>query len=463
MSIALSSTLQVPRDPRLPGLTDAAQPEQMLELCRAHLTNVPSAQRDAWTDCAVMDAVYQPGRACRIAYALNADDDERPEIVYARWSRERRMHASAVRVRLERGWVDLHRYPRDRRMRAVRSMQRDDWLRHASRQWFCEWLGEGAFADEGWRCTPIKYVPESRLVCRLKGRWQNSSGEQWVRAYVRMTRRDDAARQLERLRTIEAALSRTDCGISVPHVLGVVDEKHLIATEFVRGVTLRDAAANEGPRLLARVSAALAAMGRAIGPDSIHQFPLNQPAVAPAAMLADLHQALPASHHACVALAAWRDSRPALPRRAGLVHGDLHSRQVILKGGRTCVVDWERAVLGDPTQDIANLAAEFDAAALLAAAAAQRGCAAALSTFQSQLSQSHPAAREHWAPLCMQAWREAGGLFDSSTVRWWMVRAFVLRAWGLQRHLRCGWPDAAAALLERAAQTQQNGLDWLKA
>lgn len=462
MSIALTPALQVPRDPQLPGLTDAAQPEHMLEWCRAHLTNVPPARREAWTDCTVMDAVYQPGRACRIAYALRVGDDDRREIVYARWSPDRRTHASAVRVRLPRGFVDLHRFPRDRRMRAVRSMQRDGWLREAAERWFREWRGDGAFASDGWRCSPVKYVPESRLVCRLKGRWLSSSGEMWVRAYVRMTRRNDAASQFELLHAMEAALARSNCGISVPHALGVIDNKHLLATEFVRGVTLWNAATIEGPQLLQCVSAALAAAALAIKPGGNLRFSQNQPAVTPAAMLADLHQALPASHHACVALAAWRDSRPPSPRRAGLVHGDLHSRQIILKGSRTCVVDWERAGIGDPTQDIANLAAEFDAAAHLATASLQRGCAAAHSASLPPYHEAESTSLEDWARICVQSWRSAGGLFDADTVRWWAVRAYVLRAWGLLRHLRCGWPQEAVALLERAVLAQHGNIDWME-
>lgn len=429
--------VDIPDDPALPGLSRCAQPSQMLKYIRTSVKRLGITEPTAYGDCTLTEAVYQPGRACRIAYALNDPGSERPEIVYARWPAEGRTHESAIRLGADGEAFDLFRFPRDRRLRQVRAMRREDWLTEASAEWFARKYGNGRFVPGSWRCSPIKYVPESRLVCRLKGQWATPKGSMWCRAYVRISRRSNANDQLELLDRLAEALTDAGCVLAVPAPLGSIPRQHLLATEFIRGPMLRDAIADSrsdeivaGCRTLSAISqlkidiAAVPAVGERLDL---------------AAMLGDLTSVLPLSGGSAHTLGLWARTQPARPRVDALVHGDLHAGQVIKKHERLFIVDWDACRLGDPTQDIMNLAAEVE--------------------YSMRLMHGEPMATD-LAAACVAAWRSGGGAFNSLAARWWATHALVLRAWGLLRHLRPGWRGASNRLLERAGEVYAGGADW---
>ncbi len=429
--------VDIPDDPALPGLPRCAQPETMLEMVRTATAGLGAQESADYTDCSLTEAVYQPGRACRIAYALSVRGIDRPEIVYARWPAESRTYASAIRVESGGDSFDLFRYPRDRRLRQIRAMRRDDWLIEASAEWFRRKLGDGRFTPESWRCSPIKYVPESRLVCRLKGAWETKAGTKWCRAYVRMSRRSNAEDQAELLNQLATVLKDADCGLAVPGALGALPAHHLLATDFIRGRILRDALVSGSGQDIAEACRRLAFISRL--KIDLASAPVTGERAAPLTMLADLYSVLSATPGSSRTLDHWARTQPARPQVDALVHGDLHAGQVIQKNELLFVVDWDACRLGDPTQDITNLAAEFEyATRLTAGAACSRDIAA----------------------VCVEAWRTAGGVFNTRSARWWATHAFVLRAWGLLRHLRPGWRDAASRLLERSSEVYSGGADW---
>jgi len=429
--------MDIPEDPAMPGLSRCAQPELMLENVRTAVADLGAPESADYNDCTPTEAIYQPGRACRIAYALNVRGIDRPEVVYARWPAESRTYASAIRVESGGESFDLFRYPRDRRLRQIRAMRREDWLIKASAEWFKRKYGAGHFTPESWRCSPIKYVPESRLVCRLKGEWESLAGAKWCRAYVRISRRNNAADQSELLSRLGAALNDAACGLAVPESLGAVPRQHLLATEFIRGRTLRDAVACASGEEVAEACRKLASISRL--KIDLASVPAGDDRVKPVSMLADLHAVLPPASGSARTLDLWARTQPARPQVDALVHGDLHAGQVIQKNELLFVVDWDACRLGDPTQDITNLAAEIEFATRLTGDAAS----------------SHDI-----AAACVQAWRTAGGVFNTRSARWWATHALVLRAWGLLRHLRPGWREAASRLLERASEVYSGGADW---
>lgn len=429
--------VDIPDDPALPGLSRCAQSETMLEIVRSVVAGLGAPATADYTDCSPTEAIYQPGRACRIAYALDARGMDRPEIVYARWPSEARTHASAIRVESGGASFDLFRYPRDRRLRPIRAMRREDWLVESSAEWFRRKFGEGRFTPESWRCSPIKYVPESRLVCRLKGNWETKSGTNWCRAYVRISRRNNAEDQAEILSRLATMLNDADCGLAVPEILGAIPEHHLLATEFIRGRMLRDAITSASGQEIADTCRKLASISRL--KIDLASVPATGERLDPFSMLADLHAVLPPTSGSARTLDLWARTQPARPQVDALVHGDLHAGQVIQKKELFFVVDWDACRLGDPTQDITNLAAEIEYAARLTGETASSGDIAA---------------------ACVEAWRSAGGVFNTRSARWWATHAFVLRAWGLLRHLRPHWRSASSRLLERAAEVFSGGADW---
>ncbi len=428
-------TLDVPDDAALPGLAEWAQPERVLQTCRDAFEQATAGWSASWQRCQPTEAVYQPGQACRIAYQLYHGKSDRPDLVYARWAKDERDHASARQAGPPDAPFALFRYPRDRRLRQIRSMRRSDWLRSASQAWVRKWKGAGQWAAEGWRCTPTKYVPESRLVCRLKGQWIAANELRWIRAYMRISRRSDANEQAERLSALERQAHTLP--FAIPHVLGAIPELHLLATEFIRGSTLLERVQSHGLEALRQASRSLANIGRATASGTAERIdPLDVEPV-----LTDLAAASIELHPLCDALRTWAQVRPSPPHQFECVHGDLHAGQVLLKKGRWWVVDWERAGLGDPTQDITNLAAELESRSFANGGDPQSGLEA--------------------ARACVAAWRAADGRFNAQSARWWATRAFVLRAWGLMRHLRPNWRRITPLLLERAVNAFQDNDAWM--
>ncbi len=436
-----SMSLDLPTDAALPGLS-IASPDRMLEALRGSPLLATAEERGAWQSCTMMEAVYQPGRACRIAYALGPhDESERRDLLYARWDPQSRPHESAVQLWADGTSFDVFRYPRDRRMRQIRSMHRDAWLRKASEQWFRRVWGDGHFSDDGWRCTPIKYVPESRLVCRLKGDWTGAGDDRWARAYVRISRRNDAESQYHSLRNICEALAGPESKVTAPYPLGCMPSRHLLAAEFVRGRSLKELALDRSSDEVVSICRRLATLHQFrpdVGRHGAESEPMQMDD-----MLSDLAAGLPDGTDACNDLTSWSARHPLPPKSTGLVHGDLHCGQIIVRADRVCVVDWDRATIGDGTQDILNLALELAEAPWL------------------QTDSCHIGGK--LASACVDAWRSAGGPWNVGAVRWWAVRSLVLRAWGLMRHLRPDWPSASRRLLEHAQRMWHDGLEFEKA
>jgi len=419
--------LELPADAAIPGISRAAQPDAMLSLCREHLVDVSEEERSAWTRCTATEAIYQPGRACRIAYELRDECSDRPVIVYARWPAEGDRHASATRIRAHGGAFDLFRYPRDRRLRPIRDLRREDWLKDASADWFGDLWGTGRWSNGDWRCTPIKYVPESRLVCRMKGLWTSTGGvEKWVRAYVRVSRIDTSVDQVSTLRAVKKALAQIGTPFDAPTPLASMPEYHLLATEFIRGTSLREQA-DAGNH-----DAVLDACGRIASLSRLREIwpmkALSMPNPLPHLMLSELTLAAPTLAAIARTLKDWAQTLPPLPVDLRPIHGDLHTGQIIQKGTQLFLVDWDRAALGDPTTDICNLAAELE--------------------FRRSLACQGSA--EFVAREIIDAWRNGNGAFNPQSASWWFAYACVRRAWGLLRHLRPSWKESASWLLNRA-------------
>lgn len=428
---------ELPEDTELPGLS-AAHPDRMLEILKASPNVATAHERESWQSCTMTEAIYQPGRACRVVYSLGKDSDhERNDLLYARWARRMRPHESAIVLSADGGSLQIFRYPRDRRMRQIRSMRRDDWLRDAAESWFRIENGAGSMAQDGWRCTPIKYVPESRLVCRLKARWTADGTDKWVRAYVRISRRNDAEHVFGTMTNIRKSLMKSGASVDVPAPLGILPARHLLATEFVRGRSLKELAVEGCAVEVASICKRLAMLHRHC-PRAIAKS-ATMPSEGIGEMLRDLSYASVERSKLCGELHGWNSQTPQSPDTLGLVHGDLHSGQVILRGARVCVVDWDRAALGDGTRDILNLALDFAVAPWL-----RNGDG----NFATEL-----------ASACVAAWRAAGGPWNSASARWWAVQSLVQRAWGFMRHLRPDWPLTSKRLLEQARHIWLHGLE----
>jgi aminoglycoside phosphotransferase (APT) family kinase protein len=95
------------------------------------------------------------------------------------------------------------------------------------------------------------------------------------------------------------------------------------------------------------------------------------------------------------------------PRRATLVHGDLHAAQVLITTEGVALVDWDLARRGEPEEDLGNLAAHL----------------------YWDLGRS---GRALWRSIT-EAYREAGGAIEperfAGYARWALLRVLAVHSW----------------------------------
>ena len=120
-------------------------------------------------------------------------------------------------------------------------------------------------------------------------------------------------------------------------------------------------------------------------------------------------------------------SLPANDRKNCLVHGDFHQGQLLAQGERTCILDWDRAHLGDPMEDYGRFQAQIHLLEL-------RGRVA--------------------APPLMKAFSkgylERGGPKDPEGETFWTGLALIDLGLREVRRQRSGWKVASELILARA-------------
>ena len=172
---------------------------------------------------------------------------------------------------------------------------------------------------------------------------------------------------------LEAAVqdALADCGFPAPKVLLVDDRgaalgKMFVVTQLCPGRPVlrgNDAARFAGalPKLVTRwpatiTSVALRLHGCNTDTVSAHaEFRGVDPALLSLQRhLTYIAECLTSSHSGGRLATKWLfDHRPPVPLRASIIHGDLWPANVLMRGRElTGVVDWERAVIGDPALEV---------------------------------------------------------------------------------------------------------------
>jgi hypothetical protein len=168
----------------------------------------------------------------------------------------------------------------------------------------------------------------------------------WLKLFDRKGHRRAAA--------VFAALRAADLGASV--CLPTVELPDLAAFAFATapGIALRDCASSGDPRLLAVVGAALATFGAASAVDGLPTADFESCRRASLDMLGKATAVCAELEPLVPALAAFVPPPP--PDRPGLVHGDLHDKQIFVHGDSVALIDLDGAAHGDVRFDHANLA-----------------------------------------------------------------------------------------------------------
>jgi len=207
-------------------------------------------------------------------------------------------------------------------------------------------------------------------------------------------------------------------GVSRPRLLGVVDDRSMIASEFVQGTRLRDIAEDEWARPLEQV-------GRIVG--RLHAVARSdRPGIAAAAERRSIDD-LAEDYRRLLPEAAPRLAEIVPPLRelsAGedvLVHGDLHASQILTGPTGAILVDWDQAGWGPALRDLGSFLAHLEAI----------GAAPMAEPFLRGYADA------------------AEALPDAEEIRLWTARMLFLRLGDPFRRLLPDWPERMTGILGR--------------
>ena len=376
---------------------------------------------------------YKPGTSCTLAFQAGDGDDlsafaamahtpEHHAVVRARpqWGAGRvrfldDRFAAVVPMALDRKLPALPRLSRPER--------RGDLLTRT---------GGPAFADAAIRL--LRYNPNRRAVLRL-------DGPDGPLALAKAYSDADWPRVLEGARLAERH--------GGPRLLGASEERRLILSQWIEG---RPLWSEEGGlaataeivatgAALARLHHGQASAARRIeAADEVEE--LAAAARALAALLPSLADRAQAIARSVASSLAQHERRPTL------LHGDFSADQVVVGLAGPVLIDWDRAVVGDPARDLGSFLARLDAQVM-----------------DGDLSQQAAAQARH---ALLAGYGAGPGL--PGGVRAQQARALFLLLPEAFRLRQAGWPERATAILARVeallpapGQAKGSGLDGLAA
>lgn len=197
----------------------------------------------------------------------------------------------------------------------------------------------------------LRYKPEQRLVARAHLALVNEAREaRTLDAIVRVFADDRGTA----LAATVAAWREAGAGRVLPEPLGAVAEGHVHVERAVPGETLRQAirAGTIAPAPLTRALVTLHAARPVLA--------ARRSSTDRLALVSDVLRTL-AAHGVPRAIALAESLSAHVPRERldTPVHGDLHARQVLVDHCEPVFVDFERAAMGDPLDDVGNLLAHL--------------------------------------------------------------------------------------------------------
>ncbi|MFM9106631.1 MAG: aminoglycoside phosphotransferase family protein [Chloroflexota bacterium] len=207
----------------------------------------------------------------------------------------------------------------------------------------------GAPAQAAWSVEVVRYHPDMRAMLAV------SAGDR--RGFVKLYRDEEKGAEATAVHAaIRAGMARHS-GVEIPEVLGWLPELRAQVLAPAVGEELQTALALAGggaPEIAGRAARAIA---------GFHQLPLDpawsrppdQESLRVDRLAADLMERFPALSERVVRVSTALDE--ALPLGpVGTSHGDLKPEHVLVAGERVALIDFDRVAVGDPLQDVANLA-----------------------------------------------------------------------------------------------------------
>lgn len=189
----------------------------------------------------------------------------------------------------------------------------------------------------------VAWRPARRAVVRIT---TAAGGTHWLKLLDRKNWR--------RARTAFAAVGTALAPLSLQLPTALLDDVHGYLAADANGTPLRTLLAGDGELPWTTIARGVLALAYTPVHGELPAFDFERARRATLAALTT--DAEPASPLTALATATSRLPAPAAPAAPGLVHGDLHDKQLFVAGERIAAIDLEGMAHGDPRFDVANLA-----------------------------------------------------------------------------------------------------------
>ena len=336
------------RDPGLPGLATMLDPEALAALLPSSMRHLEAAR--------IAYVRYKPGQNCVVGYCPQADGVVE---AYAK------AHKAGARARAEatqpndggrqrfvvdEGAVVVSVFPTDGKLKSLRKLATRESLTHLLESLIPERRG---LWSAGLR--PLRYMPERRYVAQLVA---NGRPEAVFKAYSAV----DYPRAGP-----NADAFRSHGPMRIAPLLARSDRHRALVFEWIPGRVLGDAVRDPAfaGRELAVAGAALAKL-HGVTTDALTSASRADEAATLRATGANLRILCPDLAPRLDALvrrlAGYLEQSPPVDLP---IHGDFSPRQVVVENGTVTLIDFDRAVRGDPALDLGLFLAHLEHDAII--------------------------------------------------------------------------------------------------
>jgi hypothetical protein len=375
----------IPRDPALPQLADALDETRMARELGALLVVGAQEQKKRYRirSCEITRVKYRPGRNALIGYRLSVSDPDtgaaRDQLLcaglYAAGEATSRYEKASAAARagcvlfppvsrIEGLGMVVWAFPNDRKLGALPVLVDAHRIRH-------ELLPGVVRArwGEHWKIAQlahevVSYFPEHSCTVRADLTLENSiDGAIRPWSIFGKTRYDDAGGDtLKAMRDlwVSKAHVRGELGLARP--LAYQREHRLLWQEAVEGATLDEHLGDHAPdhQLVGRLARAMAAFhGTAVvGSGKLALNNILDGLDEAARLLGLVHPRCHAQASGVIRRLRNRAATLAQAQRATL-HGDLHSKNIMISGESVVLIDLDRVSEGPPLAELGSLVAEI--------------------------------------------------------------------------------------------------------
>ena len=413
-------------------------PERVLERCRDTLVDIDADERQQWTQCHGLEAIYQPGRAVCAAFVLLADPSMAPDrywaegrIIYLRAPVREPVSRRGRVVQIGGQRFELYRFPNDRRLTGLRHTT----ARDSTAALWHQCAGHDAPTPNNLQRYLIKYVPERKYVARIRCRDEAAPNRRLRNGVaIRLCRGGAAETLAQRHAHAHRNAETRKLPIKFPTVLACDARRDLLAVTWIKGRSILEILPDDlDSAIWPRCAEAL---------DAFHHLDLPQlPRVtldtlvqSVGRMSGDLATCLPSLTREFSTLASRiSETLEAYPPADPVtLHNDWHFDQLRLQSRRSAILDLERISRGDPMIDIANFTVQLRMLGV---------------RDDYDLS---PEAAATYARACLHAHGSPHVGEAARRFRAYAAISALTLAWGMLRHLRPGWRRLAQQALKEA-------------